>query len=154
MNSQGNLLIVYHSMSGTTDRLSKAIEDGALKVHGVKIIRKQAFSVTVEDLVQSRTIVICSPEYFGYMAGAIKDLFDRTYEAVREKMFGKSYSILICAGNDGTGALSSIERIIAGFKMKRVQEPIINRGKISQEILAKCSELGQTLAAGMDLGIY
>jgi len=154
MNSQGDLLIVYHSMSGTTDRLSKAIEDGALKIQGIKIRRKQAFSVTADDLVQCRVMVICSPEYFGYMAGAIKDLFDRTYEKVREKMFGKSYSVLICAGNDGTGALSSIERIIAGFKMKRVQEPIINKGKISQEILSKCCELGQTLAAGMDLGIY
>ena len=69
-------------------------------------------------------------------------------------MAGKSYSVVICAGNDGTGALMSIERIVAGFKLKRVQEPIVSRGGALEEALAKCRELGQTLAAGMAFGIY
>ncbi len=88
------------------------------------------------------------------MAGAIKDLFDRTYEPVREHLAGKSYAVVISAGNDGTGALTSIERIIAGYKLKKVQEPIISRGALTGTTLEKCVSLGQTLAAGIDLGIY
>lgn len=104
--------------------------------------------------MESQAVAIASPEYFGYMAGAVKDFFDRTYEDVREHVTGKSYALVICAGNDGSGALRSIERIIAGLRMRRVQEPIVCRGNVSAETLAKCRELGQILAHGVDLGIY
>ncbi len=148
------LLIVYHSQSGNTERLAKAVEEGALVEKGICVKSLLAFAVTAEDLVSCRALVLCSPEYFGYMSGALKDMFDRTYEQVRDKMAGKSYSVVICAGNDGSGALMSIERIVAGFKLKRVQEPIVSRGAALEEALAKCRELGQTFAAGMAFGIY
>jgi multimeric flavodoxin WrbA len=148
------LLIIHHSQSGNTERLASAVEAGALRVTGTDVKRLLAAETTAEDLLACRCLVICTPEYFGYMAGAIKDLFDRTYEEVRGLVIGKSYALVVCAGNDGTGALNSMERIIAGLNLKRVQEPIISRGEISEALLDKCSELGETLAAGIDLGIY
>lgn len=153
-SSVGSLLIVYHSQSGNTENLSQALEEGAARVCDVTVVRKRALSTTAGDLRNCRILVICSPEYFGYMAGGVKDLFDRCYEQVREQMTGKSYAVVICAGNDGTGALTSIERIMAGFRMKKVQEPIVCRGEISRELRSRCEQLGETLAAGMDLGIY
>ncbi|MEW6348127.1 MAG: NAD(P)H-dependent oxidoreductase [Thermodesulfobacteriota bacterium] len=154
MNNRPLLLIVYHSQSGNTDRLSAAVEEGARKVLDVRVERKKAAQVTAADIEQCRMLVVCSPEYFGYMAGAVKDLFDRTYEAVRQRIRGKPYALVICAGNDGTGALNSIERILKGCGVRRVQEPLISRGPVSEEILRKCRELGETLAAGIELGIY
>jgi multimeric flavodoxin WrbA len=154
MSSNNVLLIIYHSQSGNTERLSAAVEEGAARVRSVTVRRLRAGQTTGQDLENCRCLLLCSPEYFGYMAGAIKDLFDRTYEEVRERMAGKSYALVICAGNDGTGALQSIERIILGYKLRRVQEPIIARGQISASILEKCAKLGETLAAGLDLGIY
>jgi multimeric flavodoxin WrbA len=149
-----SLLIVYHSQSGSTEAAAEAVEEGAATLGEVTVSRLRALATTPDDLENCRTLVICSPEYFGYMAGAVKDLFDRTYEGVRDHMSGKSYAVVVCAGNDGSGALTSIERIIAGFRMKKVQEPIICRGKLSPEDLSKCRRLGETLAAGIDLGIY
>jgi multimeric flavodoxin WrbA len=148
------LLIVYHSQSGNTEKLAQAVEEGAVRVAGVNVQRLKAVLVTCDDLKQAQCLVICSPEYFGYMAGAVKDLFDRSYEEVRDDMPGKSYAVVISAGNDGTGALTSIERIIKGYKLRKVQEPIISRGAISDATVARCLDLGQTLAAGLDLGIY
>jgi multimeric flavodoxin WrbA len=153
-SADNTLLIVYHSQSGNTELLSRAAEEGALREKGASVRRIPAREVIVDDFENCRVLVICSPEYFGYMAGAIKDMFDRTYEKVREKMAGKSYSVVICAGNDGTGALQSIERIIAGFKMKQVQGPLVSRGPVSAEMIAQCRELGHALAAGMTFGIY
>jgi multimeric flavodoxin WrbA len=153
-STDNTLLIVYHSQSGNTELLSRAVEEGALCEKGAFVQRIPAREVIVDDLENCRVLVICSPEYFGYMAGAIKEMFDRTYETVREKMAGKPYSVVICAGNDGAGALLSIERIIAGFKMKKVQEPLVSRGPVSTEMLAQCKELGHTLAAGITFGIY
>lgn len=154
MESDKTLLIVYHSQSGTTERLARAIEEGSCRVTGVKVVCMKAVNVSAHDFESCQCIVICSPEYFGYMAGAIKDFFDRTYEEVREKVSGKSYAVVISAGNDGTGALTSIERIIAGYKLKKVQEPIIWKGELNDVILETCAQLGQTLAAGIELGIY
>jgi multimeric flavodoxin WrbA len=148
------LLIVYHSQSGNTERLAMALEEGARKVEGVRTRRMKAYVVTTTDLRDCGALVVCSPEYFGYMAGAIKDLFDRTYEEIRDRVIGKSYALVISAGNDGTGALNSIECIILGYRLRRVQEPIICKGAVTEEMLEKCRNLGQTLAAGIALGIY
>jgi multimeric flavodoxin WrbA len=148
------LLIVFHSQSGNTERLACAVEEGALSVESVNVRRMPASRVLAEDLRKSRALVICSPEYFGYMAGAVKDLFDRTYEELKEITVGKPYAVVISAGNDGTGALSSIERILRGYHFKKVQESIICKGEVVSPSLAQCHELGKTLAAGIDLGIY
>jgi multimeric flavodoxin WrbA len=154
MGPENFLLIVYHSQSGATEQLASAVEEGALKIPSVKVVRLRAASATASQVQGCRALVVCSPEYFGYMAGAMKDLFDRTYEAVREHTTGKPYSAVICAGNDGSGALNSIERIIAGYRMKKVQEPLVHRGPVTALILDRCRELGETLAAGIELGIY
>ncbi len=149
-----DLLIVFHSQSGTTAELAHHTAEGASLVTGIVTQTKQALEVTSADLLSARVLVICSPEYFGYMAGCIKDMFDRNYDKVRDQMIGKKYAIVISAGNDGTGALQSIERIIAGFKMKRVQDPIIAVGPVDRTVASQCITLGQTLAAGIELGIY
>jgi multimeric flavodoxin WrbA len=154
MSPNKTLLIAYHSQSGATESLATAVENGALKVEGVSVMRLKAAAVSEAQLEECAAVVICSPEYFGYMAGAIKDLFDRTYEPIRERVRGKPYAVVISAGNDGTGALTSIERIAKGYGFKMVQEPIIVKGEISEADLEGCDELGQTLAAGIEFGIY
>jgi multimeric flavodoxin WrbA len=154
MDSAPLLLIVYHSQSGNTERLAHAVEEGARFVSAVRTKLIRASLASGQDLKASRAVAFCSPEYFGYMAGAVKDFFDRTYEDVREHVTGKSYALVICAGNDGSGALSSIERIIKGLRMRRVQEPIVCQGNVSEDMLGKCRELGQILANGIELGIY
>jgi multimeric flavodoxin WrbA len=148
------LLIVYHSQTGNTEQLAAAVEHGAREIPGVQARRLPASIATTEDLIQCRVLVVCSPEYFGYMSGAVKDLFDRTYEESRDFTAGKPYAIVISAGNDGTGALSSIERIAAGYRLRKIQDPIVARGPILPSMLDQCRKLGKTLAAGIDLGIY
>ena len=115
-----------------------------------------AGDATLEDFASCDGIAIGSPEYFGYMAGMIKDFFDRTYEKAREapEIFRKPYVLFISAGNDGRGARDQIERICIGYSFKKVYESLIARGEIDEEILKKCYEMGQTIAAGCDLGIY
>ena len=61
---------------------------------------------------------------------------------------------VINAGNEGLGAQRSIERIANGYPFVQVQDPIIAHGPPEQEILDRCAELGGTLAAGLELGLY
>jgi len=150
------ILLVYHSQSGNTRRMAEAVVMGAASIENVRVLLRQASEATIEDLIQCDGLVIGSPEYFGYMSGMVKDFFDRTYEAARGKkeVFRKPYAVFISAGNDGSGALASIERICIGYQLKKVLEPVIARGVIDAETLARCQEIGKTIAAGCEAGIY
>ncbi|MGQ9859598.1 MAG: flavodoxin family protein [Thermodesulfobacteriota bacterium] len=150
------LLVVYHSQSGNTSRMAMEVAAGARMVEGIRVILKRASETQERDLLECDALILGSPEYFGYMAGALKDLFDRTYEALRghPRIFRKPYAVFISAGNDGQGALQSIERICVGYQFRKVQPPVLARGPLTEDILARCRELGQTVAAGCEAGIF
>ncbi len=150
------ILIIYHSQSGNTRHMADAVVRGIESVDNVTAILKPAHLATLEDLLSCSGLAIGSPEYFGYMAGQVKDFFDRTYYPARKskKIFKKPYVAFISAGNDGTGALVSIERIALGYPLKKVYEPVVAKGRITDDVLTRCEELGMTIAAGCDAGIY
>lgn len=148
------ILIVYHSQTGHTEKMALAVAEGVKDVEGAEVILKKASEATAEDLLAADGIVIGSPENFGYMAGMVKDFFDRTFYQVHDKVFRKPFAVFISAGNDGTGALAAIERIALGYKFKTVFPPVISRGKVKEEDLKLCHELGGTIAAGCELGIF
>lgn len=148
------ILIVYHSQTGNTEKMARAVAEGAGMAESADVILKRACEATLEDLIESDGIAIGTPENFGYMSGAIKDFFDRTYYPARGKVFRKPYFVFISAGNDGTGALNSIERIATGYQFKKVCDPVVCRGIVTDVALEKCRELGETLARGCEIGIY
>jgi len=148
------ILIVYHSQTGHTKQMADAVCEGAKTIDDVEVILKKAVEATEDDLITCSGLAIGTPENFGYMSGMLKDFFDRTYGDAQDKVFRKPFVIFISAGNDGTGALRAIERIALGYKFKTVFHPVIAKGKITDEILDACRELGATLAAGCAMGIY
>jgi multimeric flavodoxin WrbA len=148
------ILIVYHSRTGNTEKMAKAVSEGAAGIENTELIVRKAFDATLEDLLYCDGIAIGTPENFGYMSGAIKDFFDRTFYPSQGRVFKKPYVVFISAGNDGRGALNSIERIALGYPFKKVYEPVIARGEVTEEILEQCHELGATLAGGCEMGIY
>ncbi len=150
------ILVVYHSQSGNTLSMAKEVAEAAGSIPGVRVLLKRAGETQAKDLLDCDALILGSPEYFGYMAGALKDLFDRTYEELRghPRIFRKPYAVFISAGNDGQGALQSIERICIGYQFRKVQPPIVAKGPVTQEVLARCRELGQTMAAGCEAGIF
>lgn len=148
------ILILYHSQTGNTGQMAEAVCEGAKAIDGVEVILKKAADATLDDLLACDGLALGTPENFGYMSGMIKDFFDRTYGEAQDKVFRKPFVIFISAGNDGTGALRAIERIALGYKFKTVFHPVIAKGKITDEILEQCRELGGTLAGGCAMGLY
>lgn len=153
-NQKKNILVIYHSQGGTMKLMADRLAKGAKKEKNVAVIYKKAMEATVDDLLNCSGIAIGSPEYFGTMAGMIKDFFDRTYEVAKDKTIGLPFIVFVCAGNDGRGAIAQIERIAAGYKWKKVQEHIRIVGPPTEQDFAALEELGQTLAAGIDFGIF
>lgn len=154
MTSPRRLLIVYHTQSGNTGRLAEAIARGARRVDGTETVVKRAFAAGVDDLLACDALILGTPENFGYMSGALKDFFDRTYYPCEGKLTGRPYAVFVSAGNDGTGAVREIGRIALGYGWKQVAEPLIVRNEITDAALADCEALGEAMATAVSLGIF
>ncbi len=150
------ILIIYHSQSGNTKKMAQAVAKGVDTIENVRSVLKKASDADLEDLLSCNGLVVGSPEYFGYMAGQVKDFFDRTFYPAqgKAKIFKKPYAVFISAGNDGTGAMTAIERIVLGYPLKKIHDPVVAKGPISEQVLSACEELGKTIAAGCEVGIY
>jgi multimeric flavodoxin WrbA len=150
------ILILFHSQTGNTEKLATAVARGVDETKNARARLKRAADAVAQDLRHCSAVVICSPEYFGYMAGSVKDLFDRTYEELKDDkgVRKKPFSIVVSAGNDGSFALSHIERICKGYRLKKVQEHLVCRGEVTADALARCFELGSTIAEGVNAGVF
>jgi len=139
------LLIIYHSQSGNTEAMAKAVYEGALS-SGATASLKKAAEATSNDLLDCDAVAFGTPNYFSYMAGAMKDFFDRSLHAVRGKVDNKPYTAVSSHGGGGGQALDSIDRICRSLKLKKVFDGVIAAGKPSSEVLEECRELGRKLA--------
>lgn len=151
-----HLLIVSHSQSGSTSMMADAVVRGAASVDvtGVDVRHISALDARSEDLLWCDAFILGTPENFGYMSGAMKTFLDRVYYDCEGKMDGRAFALFIRAGNDGSGAISSIRRILKGLAVKEVQDPVLIAGEFDAARLGECEELGLTLAAGLEAGIF
>ena len=140
------VLIVYHTLSGNTERMAKAFEEGAKSVSGTDVVLKKAFDATLEDLLGCDAIAFGSADYFSYIAGALKDFFDKTYYPSQGKVTGKPYAAFATGGGGGDTALKVLDRLCSSFKFKKAVDNVSVAGAPSSEILAKCKEAGKNLA--------
>lgn len=134
--------------------MARAALRGARRAAEVETRLKRALRAGLEDLLWAHGLLLGTPENFGYMSGALKNFLDRTYYPAQGRVDGLPYAVFISAGNDGAGALSSIERIARGYPLKPVCEPIIARGELTADVLRRCEELGETMASGVAWSIF
>ncbi len=123
-------------------------------VGGVDVVVRDALAARPEDVLGCDAVIVGTPENFGYMSGAIKMFFETIYYPCLEQSQGLPYALLIRAGNDGQGALASMQRIITGLRWREVAPPLIVAGEFDPACLDACRELGMSLAAGLEAGIF
>ena len=93
--------------------------------------------------------LLATPENFGYMSGALKDFFDRTYYPCLEHTRGRPYGLMVKAGGDGSGAVAAVVPLATGLEWRSVLEPLVISGDVTAEHLVAARELGGSLAAGL-----
>jgi len=150
------LLIVAHAPSANTLKLRDAVERGALHedIESVQVKVLAPLDAGPDDVLDCDAIILGTTENLGYMSGALKDFFDRTYYPVLEKTQGLPFCFYIRAGHDGTGTRRAIDSITTGLRWRLVQEPLLCHGKYRDEFEQQCEELGLYLAAGLDAGMF
>ena len=156
MSENKHLLIVYHSQSGTTSQMANAVIRGAQNpdITGVDVRTRTALEATAGDLLWCDAFILGTPENFGYMSGAMKYFLDRSFYECVDRVDGRPYALFVRAGNDGTGAINSVQRILQGLSVREVQEPVLIAGEFDTVRLVECEELGMTMAAGLEAGVF
>ena len=146
------ILFVSHCPSENTSRLRDSALEGirGLQLESIEVVSKSPLDADSEDVKSCDGIVIGTTENFGYMAGLIKDFFERIYYSCLESKQGLPMALYIRAGEDGRGTQASIEKIITGLRWKLIGEPLILRGPYLPEFDEQVAELAMTMAAGLD----
>ena len=155
------LLIVYHTQFGATAQMAEAAFDGARSIENIETVMKRAAEAGIDDLENASALLIATSENFGGMAGMIKDFFERTFYPCENRLEGRPYALMVCAGTDGTGAVRDVERVATGWRLHKVHPGLIYKSGITaqrvtvpDDVLSQCREIGATLAAGVAAGIY
>lgn len=159
------LLVVFHSMTGGTRQMAEAAARAAA-AEGVDVRLLEARAAMAEDVLVADGYLFATPENLAAIAGMMKDFFDRTYYAALGRIEGRPYALMVCAGSDGSNAARQVARIATGWRLRAVAEPLIvcthaqtpeailAPKVIGAEDIARCEELGATLAAGMAIGMF
>src|SRR3954468_19872732 len=158
------LLIVWHSRTGGARQMAEAARDGAAEAEvGTRLL--PAAVAGPDDVLGADGYLFATPENLAALAGVMKDFFDRNYYPALDRINGRPYASMICAGSDGTNAARQIARIATGWRLRAVADPLIvcTRAqtpeailapkRIGDDELARCRELGAALAAGLAAGI-
>ncbi len=121
------VLIVYYSLGGNTRQAAEIVGD-AVKTGGHEAVLKNGLEAVLEDLLDCDGLAIGTPDYFSYMAGGLKDFFDRTLYPSRGRVEGKPYFGFVTHGGGGR-AVDSIEKIAGSFKFRKAVEPVLIKNR-------------------------
>ena len=156
MSETKTLLIVGHAPSPNTRALRDAVVRGAEAASDgeTRVIAGSPFDFGPDDVRSADGIILGTTENLGYMSGALKDFFDRTYYGVLEDKQGLPYGLYIRAGHDGTGTRRGIEGIVTGLRWRAVAPPVIAHGDWNESFITDVEELGALMAAGLEAGIF
>lgn len=144
------LAIIWHSRTGAARALAEAAK--AAGGDGARLIPAEV--AQPEDLLAAQGYLFVCPENLGSMSGAMKEFFDRCYYPLLGRIEGRSYATIIAAGSDGHGAQAQLDRIVTGWRLRRVADPLIVNldAQTPEAILAPKAVPGDALAAAGMLG--
>lgn len=160
------LLIVFHSLTGGTRQMAEAAATGAAAEPEITVRVLTAAQAGPADVVGADGYLFATPENLAAISGQMKDFFDRTYYPSLERINGRPYATLICAGSDGQNAARQIARIATGWRLRPIADPLIicthaqtpeailSTKTIDRAELSRCQDLGAALAGGLAAGIF
>lgn len=162
MAQDPHLLIIWHSRTGASEAMARAACAGA----GARARLLRADAAGAGDVLAASACLFVCPENLGTMSGLMKEFFDRTYYDLLGRIEGRAYASIVAAGSDGTGAQAQLDRIVTGWRLRRVADPMIVNfaaqtpqaiaapKQVPDKVLKLCHDLGQALAEGAMLGVF
>ena len=142
------VLILYHSGSGNTEKMAKAIAE-AMKSSALNVAVENAEGFDISLLPNYDGIVLGSPTYFSNMAWQVKKVIDKSiihYEA--GKLKGKVAGVFTSAGTrrDGRDCMKMLEKALGYHHGMKVVKGILRvDGETDKGVEKRCREYGEKL---------
>ncbi|AXT84545.1 flavodoxin [Aeromicrobium sp. A1-2] len=154
------LLIVHHSPTAATQRLTEAVVAGASDdaILGVEVVVRPALEVRPDDVHTADGFLLGTSANFGYMSGALKHFFDSHFLQMGGSLSDdgsagsgsggkKPYGLWVHGRYDTTGAVRSVQSIIGALPWTQSASVLEVMGDVEQPDLDAAYELGGTVAA-------
>jgi flavodoxin I len=139
------MLVLYYSRTGNTEKMAKAIVEGARSVSGVDVQLSIDFEVTPADLAEADAIVVGMPTYHHDMTQSTKKVFeDAAVKNVALK--GKIGAAFGSYGWSGEAPRLILEILANKFEMDVVKQPLLIKYAPDNTGIATCRALGQQIA--------
>jgi len=147
------VVIVYHSKTGNTEEMAKAVEEG-VKSEGVRVVRKKIDRATLKDLLDADGIILGSPTYYGTMAGEMKAFLDKSVRH-HGKLEGKVGAAFSSCGGLGGGVETTVLDIVKALLIHGMVvqgDPwgshygTVSIGKPNAAAKKECKKLGEKVA--------
>lgn len=155
------LLVVWHTQFGATGQLAQAAIAGARQAAEIVVDARRAHEAGVDAMLAADGYLFAASENFGGLAGMVKDFFERVYTPCEGRVDARPWTAIVCAGNDGSGAIRDLERITTGLRLRKVVPAYVYRSgvvarahDVPSEALGHAHDLGATIAAGLEAGVY
>ena len=100
------VLILYHSKTGNTEEMAKAVEEG-VKSEVLEAVRKKVNRTSLKDLFKADGIILGSPTYYGTMAAEMKAFLDQSVQ-YHGKLEGKVGAAFSSGGGLGGGVETTV----------------------------------------------
>jgi hypothetical protein len=153
-----DLLVVWHPRPASIAALRDAVLEGFTDADTGRAVRSLAApDADADDVEAAAATVLITTENFGMVSGLMKEFLERIYpwfEEVPNRRPGMPYLLIAKGGNDGTGAVRDVTRILTGLRWKEALPPLVVSGALQDDALARAREQAATLAAGTDAGVF
>ncbi len=152
-----NVAVVYDSRTGVTEKMAKAVVEGASSVKGVEVELNKVgtrFDVCVIDLADA--VIFGSPSHYGSVTPELRALLESLNDLKNLKKInfsGKVGGVFCSYAWDGGWVADKLaaEMKILGINVVKPQVAAVDKGsgfgtRIEEEDLKKCRELGRVVA--------
>jgi flavorubredoxin len=137
------ILILYYSRTGNTEKMARALAEGARTVLGVEV--ELTYQATPEMLSGFDAIVVGMPTYHHNMTIEVKRLFEEA--AVKNiNLKDKIGAAFGSYGWSGEAPNLVLEIMKKRFEMNVIEPPLLIKYTPDQASLEKCRDLGKKIA--------
>ncbi len=138
-----NILVLYSSVSGNTEKMAIAVAEGVKTVENTQVELKRF--IKAEDLPNFDAIIVGAPTYKDDMPIDLKQLF----EEAKEKNVNLKDKIGASFGSYGWGGeapKNALEVMKYKFEMKTPLAPLLVKQTPDQKALGLCRDLGKRVS--------
>jgi flavorubredoxin len=137
------ILVLYYSRTGNTERMAKAVAEGAQINDDIKV--ELTFHAEPEELSAFDAILVGAPTYHHEMPLDFKNLFEEV--AVKGlSLKGKVGAAFGSYGWSGEAPRLILEIMKYKFEMQVVEPPLLTKYLPDQKMLSDCRELGKRIS--------